>query len=100
MLEPVWKGALSIAFYNKELGQTEIGHLREDFTKKVTRHLCSSLMLLNLGSLHVVDAAETRFPAALSLCTILVGTMWGSGGLGFSALSPNVPFTITLEFYL
>lgn len=57
-------------------------------------------MLLNQGPLHMVDAAEARFPASLSLCTILVGTMGrgGEGILGYSAQSPNAPFTITLEF--
>lgn len=57
-------------------------------------------MLLNQGPLHMVDAAKARLPASLSLCTILVGTMGrgGEGILGYSAQSPNAPFTITLEF--
>lgn len=39
MLEPVWKKAVSMVFYNKKLGQTEVGHLREDLTYKPTQHL-------------------------------------------------------------
>lgn len=49
-------------------------------------------MFLKQGPLQTVDAAEARFPASLSLCNILVGTM---GGLGFSVLSPNA----TIYYY-